>query len=78
MIDWLGNHAGTFFSGAAGFGLLAHAVTTFPTPVNKYGAWLLGVIQWTVGQRIAAANTFQGLQTITTGVTTLQKEELLK
>lgn len=41
-------------------GLLGHAVNTFPTPDNKYGRWLLGVIQWGVGQRIAAGNTFQG------------------
>jgi len=60
----------SFFSGAAGFGLIAHAVNTFPTPANKYGSWLLGTIQWAVGQRTIAANTKQGLQTDAVGFVT--------
>lgn len=66
----------TFFSGATGFGIIAHAVNTFPTPSNAYGKWLLGVIQWAVGQRAIASNTFQGLQTIAQGVTTEEKKSL--
>ena len=52
-----------FLSGATVMGLIAHAVNTFPTPSNKYGAWFLGNIQWFVGQRTIANNTKQGLQT---------------
>lgn len=57
-----------FLFGATGFGLIAHAVNTFPTPDNKYGKWLLGTIQFAVGQRTIANNTFQGLQTDAVGV----------
>lgn len=74
MID--GHQAITFLSGAVGFGIIAHAVNTFPTPANLYGAWLLGVIQFAVGQRVAAKNTLQGLQTVATGITTTEKQEL--
>lgn len=73
MGDWLNQHAIGILSGAAGFGIVAHAVNTFPTPINKYGAWLLGVVQFAVGQRVAAQNTFQGLQTMATGITTAEK-----
>jgi hypothetical protein len=70
--EW-GSTAITFFAGSAFLGIVAHAVNTFPTPVNPYGAWLLGVIQFAVGQRVAAANTFKGLQTMATGMTTVDK-----
>lgn len=53
--------------GAAALATIAHAVNTFPTPLNKYGAWLLGVVQFAVGQRIAAKNTIQGLDTVAIG-----------
>lgn len=74
-MDWLSTHAVTFLSGAVGLGIVAHAVNTFPTPANQYGAWLLGVVQFAVGQRVVAKNTLQGLQTVATGVTSEQKKE---
>ena len=55
-------------SGAGVFGVIAHAVATFPTPANKYSAWLVGAIQYGVGQRVAGANTIQGKDTIAAGV----------
>lgn len=61
-------HIMYFLSGGTAFGVIAHAVNTFPTPVNKYGAWLLGVFQYTVGQRTIAKNTMLGLQTEAVGV----------
>lgn len=56
--------------------LLAHAVNTLPTPKNVYGQWFLGVIKWTVGQRVSAANAINGLQTEVTAVTSAQKTAL--
>jgi hypothetical protein len=56
--------------------LLAHAVTTFPTPKNAYGQWLLGVVKWIVGQRISGVNAFNGYQTEVTAVTDAQKRAL--
>ncbi len=47
---------------------VGHMVSTFPTPQNKYGAWLLGCAQWIVGQRIAAMNTMKGEQSVVTAV----------
>lgn len=67
--NW-GTHLSMFLAGASGMGIVSHAVNTFPTPENKYGAWLLGVIQMAVGQRTIAKNTLQGLQTETKGVDT--------
>jgi hypothetical protein len=58
------------------FTVVAHAVNTFPTPKNVYFAWLLGVVKFTVGQRISAANSFAGLQSEVTAVTTEQKTAL--
>lgn len=49
-------------------GLAGHAVNTFPTPENKYGQWLLGVIKFAVGQRISALNAFQGKDTMVVAV----------
>lgn len=54
--------------GATVFAIIAHAVNTFPTPDNKYGTWLLGILQFAVGQRIAGANTLKGQDTISAGV----------
>jgi len=70
--NW-GEHLTLLVMGGAGLSALAHAVNTFPTPSNKYGSWFLGVIQYIVGQRVSAANTLQGLQTVASGVTTAQK-----
>jgi len=57
---WIKN-AVFIFSGMGGFALIAHAVNSFPVPVNKYGQWLLGVVQFAVGQRIQGkANVIEG------------------
>ncbi len=55
-------------TGGVAFGIIAHAVQTFPTPENKYGAWLLGAIQYAVGQRERALNTLAGSDTATAPV----------
>ena len=68
LLSGWGLHLALFFGGAAGLSLVAHAVNTFPTPTNKYGAWALGVVQYAVGQRVVAKNTLQGLQTEAKGV----------
>lgn len=52
-------------TGATAFGIIAHAVQSFPTPKNPYGSWLLGVVQFAVGQRQRAQNTVNGAQTLT-------------
>ena len=43
--------------GATAFGIIAHAVNTFPQPVNVYAKWLLGTVQFAVGQRMQAQRT---------------------
>jgi hypothetical protein len=63
-------------AGATVTGIVAHAVTTFPTPKNIYGQWLLGVIKYIVGQRVTADIAFRGLQAEVTAVTSEQKEAL--
>ena len=68
MHDTFLTHVLVFLSGSTALGIVGHAVNTFPTPSSKYAAWLLGVIQFTVGQRVAAKNTLQGLDTLATGV----------
>jgi hypothetical protein len=69
-------HAILFLSGSTAFAIIAHAVSTFPTPKNIYGQWLLGVVKFTVGQRISAANAFAGYQSEVAAVTDEQKEAL--
>ena len=72
LMDSIWNHAGsviiTFLAGGTALSVVAHAVNTFPTPKNPYGAWLLGTIQYAVGQRVAAKNTLQGKDTMAVGV----------
>lgn len=75
MGDSIYTHALLFLSGSTAIGILAHAVNTFPTPQSKYGAWLLGVVQYVVGQRVAAKNTFQGLDTVATGTAVKRTED---
>lgn len=72
------DHMLSALAGATVLGIVAHAVNTFPTPTNKYGAWALGVVQFAVGQRVAASNTFKGLQTAAQGITTEEKAEIIK
>lgn len=64
MPDSIYSHIIIFLSGSTAVGIVAHAVNTFPTPQNKYGSWLLGLVQYTVGQRVAAKNTFSGMDTV--------------
>ena len=56
-------HLEYFLSGSTVLGIIAHAVSTFPTPKNPYGQWFIGVIQWIVGQRMQGQVTVKG-QTI--------------
>lgn len=79
MDQQMGNfmsHAIVFLSGATALGIIGHAVNTFPTPANKYGAWFIGVIQYVVGQRQQALNTMNGQATITASVSRSLAEEL--
>lgn len=48
------------FTGMGGLSALGHMVSTFPTPQNKYGQWLLGCVQYIVGQRLQAQQTVSG------------------
>lgn len=75
MTDSTYEHVMLLIGGGSAVAAIAHAVNTFPTPANKYAAWLLGTLQLVVGQRIAAANTKQGLQTVATGVTNEEKKQ---
>jgi hypothetical protein len=52
-------HIVMFLSGSTAMGIVAHIVQTFPTPKNKYWAWLVGSIQYAVGQRERAENTME-------------------
>lgn len=53
----LGEHLSIFFAGASALALIGHAVNTFPTPENPYGKWLLGTVQFAVGQRLQSQAT---------------------
>lgn len=55
----------SFSLGTVGFGVLAHAVNTFPVPENPYGRWFLGVIQYWIGQKERSRNTVNNLDTVT-------------
>lgn len=61
-------HWQSALEGLATSAAIAHAVNTFPTPKNKYGAWLLGVLQYAFGQRVAGVNTMKGMDTEATAV----------
>lgn len=55
-----GMHVVMFLAGSTAAGLIGHAVNTFPVPNSPIGKWLLGVIQFAVGQRIQALQTRSG------------------
>ncbi len=57
MIHITGQEIVGFFSGASALVVLGHAVNTFPVPQNPYGKWLLGTIQFAIGQRLQASQT---------------------
>lgn len=58
-------HFQIFVSGSTALAFVAHMVQTIPTPESKWAQWLLGGVQWFVGQRIRAANTLAGEGTVT-------------
>jgi hypothetical protein len=60
MRDGLSEHIVLFLSGSTALGIIAHAVNTFPTPKNIYCQWLLGLIQFIVGQRTQGNRTMEG------------------
>jgi hypothetical protein len=66
VISW--EHFITFFAGSTALGIVAHAVNTAPTPKNVWGQWVLGIIKYTVGQRISAINMMQGNSTMVVAV----------
>lgn len=47
-----------FLGSATMMSFLGHAVSTFPKPASPIGRWVLGNLQWIVGQRNQAAETF--------------------
>lgn len=51
------NHWDDMLLGATAIGIVSHAVNNFPQPQNKYAQWLLGVVQYAVGQRQRALET---------------------
>jgi hypothetical protein len=58
-------HVQIFLTGSTALAFVAHMVQTIPTPKSEWAQWLLGGIQWLVGQRIRATNTLQGDGTLT-------------
>lgn len=58
-------HAQIYVTGMFSLSVVGHIVQTFPTPENKYWQWVLGSIQFIVGQRLRATNTIQGEGTLT-------------
>ncbi len=58
------------------FLVIAHMVATAPTPKNVWLQWILGGVKFFVGQRITAANAWNGMQSEVTAVTAAQKAAL--
>lgn len=56
----LGEHVSIFLAGSTALGIVSHAVNTFPAPTSPFGKWLLGVIQYIVGQRVQGEKTMNG------------------
>lgn len=52
-------HTTIFLAGSTALGIVAHAVNTFPTPSSPFGKWLLGIVQFVVGQRMQAQQNIQ-------------------
>ena len=51
------SHWDDMLFGATILGIIAHAVQSFPPSNNPYINWLLGIIQFAVGQRQRALTT---------------------
>ena len=47
----------SILGGVTAMGILAHAVNTFPQPSSPMGKWILGCVQFAVGQRLQAQTT---------------------
>ena len=67
MANHLIAHWGDVLTGLGGgmfiWSVVGHFVQTFPTPKNVYAQWFIGGLQWAVGQRERATNTFAGQDT---------------
>lgn len=57
VFNHLGEHIAMFLAGSTAMGLIGHAVNTFPPPASALGKWLLGVVQFAVGQRMQSLET---------------------
>jgi hypothetical protein len=64
LIGNVWEHVSIFATGAAALGIVAHAVNTFPTPKSDLGKWILGTVQYIVGQRLQAVQTKQDTKSI--------------
>lgn len=60
VVSHLGEHITMFLAGSTALALIGHAVNTFPVPASPIGKWLLGVVQFAVGQRLQSMQTRTG------------------
>lgn len=72
-IDTFTTHLIYFLSGSTFIGIVAHAVNTFPMPKGATGRWLLGVVQYAVGQRLQANNTLNGHESVMVSKQTMEQ-----
>lgn len=56
----VGYHLMLILGGSTGIGILSHALNTIPPIKNPWGRWVVGIIQFIIGQRTAAAKTING------------------
>lgn len=78
MGHWIASNWIPIIASSTATAIIGHAVNTFPTPVNRYGQWFIGVIQFAVGQRVASANTLQGNATIASSMPAAEAKALSK
>lgn len=57
ILNHFGEHLTMFLAGSTAISLIGHAVNTFPVPTSAIGKWLLGVVQFAVGQRMQSLQT---------------------
>ena len=67
--EHFGIYASGIFSGATGLGVVSHIVQTFPIKDNRWVNWIIGIIQYVVGQRERAVNTLNSNGTLTIAAT---------
>lgn len=53
-------HWSEILSGATAWALIGHMVSTVPPSKNEWIRWLIGGVQFAVGQRNAGLNTMKG------------------